>query len=454
MRRLWDRSKRRVRAPGQGKLRSVGTVMILLGLWSGYSSWAWAQGVSRLGRELLVSEAAARRAGLLRKWSSYVPVAGLQERIEATVVLEDLLVVQTGAGNTFLLETETGRMLATLPGSPTVHGQARVALNSSQIFTVKAANLYAFDRSTGVLQWRELLEQLPNTLLAANEEYVYFGTVKGRIYAYPTDPKAVGRGRWYFQTYTPLVSAPVATSDFVAIGSLDGLVYVFPPGGQRFFFRYRTDGPVVAPIGFFQASVSGQTIDALLVPCKDGFLYTLDARRGGSLWRYAAGDALEQPVMVVGQEAYLTAGIRGLHCVDLTQGEAKWWAPGVKELVSVSARKVYGRDRFGRLVVLTRDKGAVLAVLDVHEIPYAVYNPSSDRIFLISSTGLVTCLHEEGQEQPWYHRPLVGQRAPLLKPPVSPAPLAPPQKEPPKQPEMKPKGTAPTAPKETKREAT
>ncbi len=349
---------------------------------------------------VLPSESDLARVGLTRAWYATVPAGGLQERVLAGTVAEDLVALQSNRATTFVLEVETGRLRAIVPGQATVHGRPAFAVNSQAFFTFKGAHLYRFNRATGIVDWREHVDQLPNTPMTANEEFVYFGTLRGRFYAIPTMPDVPGIRKWFVQLYTPLAAAPLAHGEYVVAGALDGIIHVFPTGSGRFRFRYRLDDR------FRSDMVADQF--TLYAASMGSFIYAIDIRNGDTMWRYTAGAPVSKPLLLArdadGKLDLFVLNDRGeLLAMDAIEGTLKWRVVGVADVAAVSPQRVYAWDEFSRLKVLSRKDGATVASLALPGYTVHVWNRYSDRVVLASPNGLIVGLREAALKEPVYH---------------------------------------------------
>lgn len=356
----------------------------------------WAQ------QTIVLPESAFQAVGLERRWVTVLPVGGLQDRVRAATVVEDLAAVQTVRGSTHVLNVETGQLLYSIPGQATVREQPAFAVNSEAVFTFKGPTLYRFNRDTGVEEWRIYLDQVPWSPLVANEDYVYYGTLEGRLYAKPTRLNVPGIRKWFAQLYAPVDSSPLAHLEWVVAGSRDGLVYVFPSRSSNVVFRYRTDGAVTS------SPVAHQT--NLFVASEDGYVYSIDIRNGATFWRYPVAGAVKEPMLLAlteqGQPELLVVNEDArLFCLDALTGEEKWTTPGVVRLVAASKQRLYVQGRVGELRILQRSDGGQISALPVRDIAL-VHNGYSDRILLVSKSGIVTMAAEPGAATPTYHRSL------------------------------------------------
>lgn len=115
---------------------------------------------------------------------------------------------------------------------------------------------------------------------------------------------------------------------------------------------------------------------------------------------------------MVGDKVFVTSDEPMLHCIDAKRGTEIWEVPHVAQFAASSAKRVYGVDDLGVLVVLDAANGAVLGRMPTDSSTYALVNDQTDRVYLVSKDGVVQCFHEIGVKEPMHHRPQVEQAAP------------------------------------------
>ncbi|MCL2744186.1 MAG: PQQ-binding-like beta-propeller repeat protein [Planctomycetaceae bacterium] len=132
---------------------------------------------------------------------------------------------------------------------------------------------------------------------------------------------------------------------------------------------------------------------SILFGTKSGFVIAVKDRTGEILWQFAANGPVSERIGIIGAEVY-AATAEGLHAVDFFTGNQKWFARGVARFVTASKTKIYGVDRNSQLVVLDRKTGRVLRSFNVRKYGKILFNIETDRLYLITETGMVQCLAE------------------------------------------------------------
>ena len=346
-------------------------------------------------RQLLPTDEAVARNGLVRRWYSYAPVDGARETVQRVMVAGNQIHLQTNASRLYVFDSETGKQLWSAQLGTPLPGQFGSALNSKSVFAINGSSLYRLSRDEGAMIWSIRLPESPNAAPAADEERVIVSTRNGRIYVYNINTREVV---WFYQTNGPISIPAALLDDKYACASADGKMYVFQPSSRNPLFRYypETHKPVSAPMG-----VWGRTV---LVPSQDYNVYAVDARNGETLWRYSAGNEIRRALTVIDDEVYVAPEDNGMHVLNVENGSRLWWHPRAQEFVTASKSRVYAADDHGQLLMLDRANGRQLGVMDTHRFDFRVLNDSSDRLILVTKGGLIVCLHEKENNEPVMHK--------------------------------------------------
>ena len=348
-------------------------------------------------RAALPKEETVARYGLVRRWYGYAPVDGVREKVQSIMVVGDQVHLQTNASRIHVMHAESGKLLWSAQLGRPIPGQFGSAINSKSVFAIHGTSLYRLDRLDGTQRWTFRLPSVPNAAPSADESHVIVSTADGRVYLYAAEDHEL---IWYYQTNKP-VSMPAALLDErIACASEDNMMYVFQVASRNPTLRFQTDGPVSAPMATFGARL-------VLVPSRDYNVYCVDVRTGEERWRYTSGAEIRRPVSVIGDEAYVLPEDNGMHVLNAgttaKRGERLWWYPRAQEFVAASEKRVYAADKFHQLLILDRSNGRVLGVWDTHEFDFRARNETNDRLSLATRDGLIVCLHERENKEPFVH---------------------------------------------------
>jgi outer membrane protein assembly factor BamB len=134
-----------------------------------------------------------------------------------------------------------------------------------------------------------------------------------------------------------------------------------------------------------------------------GELFAVDEELGIVRWRYMTGFPTNRAPAVVGDRLYVTSDEPVLHAIDAKTGIGQWEARGISQFAAVTDKHVYGMDRFGTLHVLDQATGRAINRIPTGGAISAFVNDQTDRLYLISETGLIQCLYEIGADKPTYY---------------------------------------------------
>jgi hypothetical protein len=83
-----------------------------------------------------------------------------------------------------------------------------------------------------------------------------------------------------------------------------------------------------------------------------------------------------------------------MHALDLITGKEKWFTPGIRQFISASQERIYSIDSRSRLVILDRQTGTPIDAFDAQKFDHFLFNIETDRIYVVSDTGLIQCIQE------------------------------------------------------------
>ena len=141
-----------------------------------------------------------------------------------------------------------------------------------------------------------------------------------------------------------------------------------------------------------------------IIGSRSGHVYALNDVVGQLRWTYLTDTPVNERISAFGDFAFIPTYNGDYFAVALRDGKEVWKATGVKSTVASSASCLYVIDNLDRLAVIDRSSGRRVATLDVNAPKFQVFNEWSDRVYFVTSDGLVQCLREIRQETPVVHR--------------------------------------------------
>jgi len=380
--------------------------------------------------------------------------------------LPDTLLVQTDRAMIHAIDAETGRTLwVRLAGSP-AHPSMAVGASDKLVGVLNGTRLYLLDRSDGRVLWSRRVDGVPADGPALSSKYVFAPMISGHVLAYPIEKKqfeeesettikppvssekspeeeatatpeseppdkeknsekekeeerplvlkqefippltCVSFGR---VTCQPIFTLEDRESQYVAWATTRGLFvgYVALRGADEFAVKYqlRTRSQTVAQPTYLPPNVSKGNRDGLIFTTSEaGEVHAISATRGAEKWQYAVGQPIVEPVVPIGDRAYVVTELGSLLCLGALTGDEHWSTNGVGQFIAASQQRIYVADRAGQIRVLDPRSGAVVNTLYAADLPLKFRNLWTDRIYLATPTGLIQCLHETALAEPLRHQ--------------------------------------------------
>jgi len=177
----------------------------------------------------------------------------------------------------------------------------------------------------------------------------------GRLARYDVD-KTLSMN-WEMYTTNGIVAAPATIGDSIYAAGIDGRVWAVNMNRVALWGlpenSFRTDGPITADLSADDFGV--------YVPSQDKKLYCLERTTGKIKWSYYAGMPLIDQPIVAGNIILQPVPNRGLAAVNKLDGpsarEAIWIAPGIRQVLAVDDKFVYGASDDNTIYALDRATG-------------------------------------------------------------------------------------------------
>jgi outer membrane protein assembly factor BamB len=381
----------------------------------------------------LSSQQEARRLGLNRAWFTQVRLDPSSHHVEQALLVGDRLSVLTSAGVLQELNALTGETLWVAPLGNPDHPSLGPAGNEQYVAVLNGSTLYVLDRSDGRPVKIRPVGGAPGAAPAISGKHVFVPLLTGRIEGYPLEGRILTP--WYYQSHGRAMVAPLTTPESFVWATDSGRVYVGRLEDLGMRYRLETGSEILAPPAYRQPFVYAATAE--------GEVFAMHEATGARQWKYATGFPVTRAPAAFKDRVFVTSQEPVLHCIDASSGAALWESPQITQFAALSRERVYGVDELGALVVLDAKSGAIVARMAIGPATNALVNDQTDRIYLISSDGLVQCLHEIGAKQPLHHKPAPSEAQQLEEPATSqPSGPAPPAAAPPPTPKEE-EGTEP-----------
>lgn len=368
----------------------------------------------------------ARLAGLERVWTNQAALDPSTQTVAGAALHGGTLYLLTSSGTLQAFDAESGATRwserlaseSTVVAGPSVRTYDETDDSGAPVKVVRCAATVGSrvfvltETARGVTTERAVVtERAPGGAPVLADTHVYVPSVNGGMVGYPlTDADAAVR----------LAGSGAATGEAALAGdrllwtSVRGELNVAPVGKGGVPYRFDAAARLVgAP-----ATAEG----VAYVVTDRGVVVALDVASARARWRVSLGEPVARPVAVVGGVAYVASTTPTLHAFDAGTGERKWSVEGLSAVASASDRRVFAVSPDGSIGVLDIETGRPVASLPGGGAQRAIFNPETDRMYLISATGYCQCLREEGRPLPYRHG---GEPTPPPgEPPAADAPAA------------------------------
>jgi outer membrane protein assembly factor BamB len=411
-------------------------------------------------RPALPAEAALDRLNLKMAWYAYLPTSSKRDGVLSFQVRDNQVFVQLLSGMVVALNADNGTtQWWTQVGVP-YRATYPLGINSRLILAVNGPRFYGLDRQTGKILWEFDLPTAPTAAPVADDHRVFLCLTAGELSIYrflaagerQAEQIVVGRSSLFNQydinrtavSAMGRLSGYQATSDRATAGLQPKFENVFradsildqPPmfgqlvvtvGGSagKFFSTPRNypGGLYRFPLEIPSTALPAQHREIMYIATPASDLHAVNLENSRRHWIYT-GDGqriLNQPA-VNDEDVYIVPERRGLHRLNRATGELLWRNLVAERFLAANPKFVYAADINGRLLILDRKRGTLLADFDVRDFVVPIANELTDRVFLAANNGLVLCLRDREYVKPLKMKTVEEPKLEAPKPPADKPP--------------------------------
>jgi len=193
--------------------------------------------------------------------------------------------------------------------------------------------VYAIDKTTGDVLWRERTGETITGGVGAGGDMVLLGTRDAKVFALE---QSTGELMWEASVSSEVLAAPASDGRVVAVQTIDGRLIALEPADGRQRWVYETTVPALSLRGNSKPVISGNVV---IAGFSSGIAAGVDANNGFLLWeeriavpqgRYDIERIIDidgDPV-VVGNVVYMGSYQGNLMGLDVQTGRIVWGLPG------------------------------------------------------------------------------------------------------------------------------
>jgi outer membrane protein assembly factor BamB len=278
--------------------------------------------------------------------------------------------------------------------------------SSNHVAAINGSSIYCLDAKTGKLLWSHRCSSSPSSSPAVSEKFVYVPLIDGRIQVFPIKTRGVGVET--IVTTGQALARPLITESTISWPSDKGY-YTVAPLSDVFspMYRLRSSDSIVAA-GTYKGGL-------LFVNSVDGFVYAINEKKGSLNWSFSTGQQLSESPVTLGEYVYVITDEKKMFKIDARTGRlAEGWEEPLDDVgkyVGASEDKLYVLDSVGRVNIIEPNTGARLGVVASSPLDFVLPNQLSDRLYVGNRGGLIECIHEAGNQFPYFHSPEFGDQA-------------------------------------------
>ena len=335
---------------------------------------------------------------------------------------EEVVIVVSSSGSVTAMSAESGRELWVrqlggindLPMPP--------ATNDDILVVTTGPVAWGVNKFSGDVVFRQRLKFHPTAGTAVGEQNCYFPMPDGSLHAYSIStleykerynvlpPTIALPSLWQFNLNEKIRQPPAVAGNVVVFATETRNVHAVSGQGESFYQQLLNARITAPPV----IDVFGED-EAVIVSTADRNLYSFNLTNGRLQWYVPVERPIYRRPMIFQGRAYFVMGRSGMSAVSTKQGRyveqisedgipERWFVPGVKTIVGLAGRYMYGVDVNRRLVAIDPNSAKIVGAAPIPRHEHAVQNAVTDRIYLATANGHVMCLKPIGSRFATFHQ--------------------------------------------------
>jgi outer membrane protein assembly factor BamB len=314
--------------------------------------------------------------------------------VAAHVIPRITLYATSERGLVHAIDAETGRTLWTTQVGNPLYPTSGPAANDDFVGVCNGSTIYVLTAADGNIKWTRPTVGIPGAGPVLTHNHLFIPMVSGHMESLRLDePK---RPPVIYKSFGRIMTQPVVSENSVAWTTDSGNLYVGVAHGAGIRYRMQAGDSVAAQPAFLAP-------DKVLVASLDGYLYCVQEQKGNILWRFTTGESIAHPPVTLGEQVFVISTRGNMFSLDAATAAERWVAPGIHSYLAASDQRLYCQDLRGGLAILDAETGSRLATVPgiVSDLP--LMNIQTDRLVLVSGTGMVQCFREAQRPFPLVH---------------------------------------------------
>lgn len=335
-------------------------------------------------------EAAARLADIEQR---VLKSKGIEATLAERKVPDVTILLQTSRGVIQGIDAESGRTLWVMSAGNPNYPSLGPAADDDYAAMINGSTLYVYNLAEGKVAWSRRLDSAPIAEPIITDGRIFVPLLRGVVLGFD-----LGQTTKHATSMTSIgrpVTSPTSTNVTLSWGTDRGFLYVANPRTSKPLFRLEASD-------LLTGSAVSAPDDLLIAASRDGYVYAVGETIGEIVWRFSLGNPIDQPVVVIGEHAYVTTTIGQLFSLSTNVGAVEWIATGVDRVLASSGTRLYCAGHRGGMVVIDIESGSRLGTAAVNT-DGAITNMINDRVYLTTSSGAIACLREPQNVDQIFH---------------------------------------------------
>lgn len=294
-------------------------------------------------------------------------------------------------------DAETGELVWLAQFGNNQYNYGLLGIGDKSVSVINGSSLFRVDAMNGDQLEVRSMNSAPLYGAIHCGDFSLIPTIRGGVECYPLKDATIDPFMELVAGSALSMPTKAPGSRVVAWGTDQGFVYFMELEGKpSMLFRLNTDGIVSGKI----AAASG---DRFLFGSESGQVYCVQATRTGVvLWNKPFGEPFYSEPLVYNDRVFIRSTYGSLYALDLETGNSLWSnvTHGVDELISCFDNQLYVRLLSGALAVIDTETGKFVESFSTIQAQHLLKNYSTNRLYLLSDTGLVQCLKPIGSDLP------------------------------------------------------
>ncbi|MDR1491574.1 MAG: PQQ-like beta-propeller repeat protein [Planctomycetaceae bacterium] len=140
-----------------------------------------------------------------------------------------------------------------------------------------------------------------------------------------------------------------------------------------------------------------------VVGTSSGNVFAYNPRNANLYWWQTIGSPVSGRPTVVKDKIYVPGFDKNFTCLNVQDGEILWQTQGIASFLAASPSRVYAQNYFNELTAVDSESGAQTTLFSLEPYEQIYYNNANDRLYLVTKSGLIQCLHETSLSEPAWH---------------------------------------------------